>query len=231
MNTFVRTAIVSAAALAATPALAAEAFPSFTGVNGNGGFYYGSTDGVTLTAFDTNGACALNAPSTCLHASSANLPQASVGGTFPTVTVPTDAVLLHPGDSNLLSVYSAYLAGSTSTYGYTINLQSVGIDTTTGVGYTPFTAVGGVVTLGARGVLSTYLSTATLTGTQFLTAGQSFGVIIDRNGSYNGDSTGLNFAISAVPEPATWAMMLVGFGMVGFGLRSRRKPVVRVTYA
>ena len=28
-------------------------------------------------------------------------------------------------------------------------------------------------------------------------------------------------AITAVPEPATWAMMLLGFGMVGFGLRRR----------
>jgi hypothetical protein len=34
-----------------------------------------------------------------------------------------------------------------------------------------------------------------------------------------------------VPEPATWAMMLAGFGLVGFGLRSRRKQAVRVTYA
>ena len=40
-----------------------------------------------------------------------------------------------------------------------------------------------------------------------------------------------NLSGTAVPEPATWAMMLVGFGMVGFGLRSRRKPSVRVTYA
>jgi hypothetical protein len=35
----------------------------------------------------------------------------------------------------------------------------------------------------------------------------------------------------AVPEPATWAMMLAGFGLIGFGLRSSRKQAVRVTYA
>jgi hypothetical protein len=28
----------------------------------------------------------------------------------------------------------------------------------------------------------------------------------------------------AVPEPATWAMMILGFGMVGMGLRLRRRP-------
>jgi hypothetical protein len=38
-----------------------------------------------------------------------------------------------------------------------------------------------------------------------------------------------NIAISAVPEPTTWAMMLAGFGMVGFGLRSRRRGLATVT--
>jgi hypothetical protein len=32
--------------------------------------------------------------------------------------------------------------------------------------------------------------------------------------------------IRAVPEPATWAMMLLGFGAVGFTLRRRRAPVL-----
>jgi hypothetical protein len=38
--------------------------------------------------------------------------------------------------------------------------------------------------------------------------------------------TGFNVAAAAVPEPATWAMMAVGFGVVGAGLR-RRKVSVR----
>lgn len=40
-----------------------------------------------------------------------------------------------------------------------------------------------------------------------------------------------NITLSAVPEPATWAMMLIGFGMAGYGMRSRRKDAVRITYA
>lgn len=32
-----------------------------------------------------------------------------------------------------------------------------------------------------------------------------------------------NFSVTAVPEPATWAMMLVGFGMVGATARYRRR--------
>ena len=36
-----------------------------------------------------------------------------------------------------------------------------------------------------------------------------------------GPYTGANNPVSAVPEPATWAMMLIGFG--GIGLAMRRK--------
>ena len=32
----------------------------------------------------------------------------------------------------------------------------------------------------------------------------------------------------AVPEPATWAMMLVGFGGIGMAMRRRRQPVAQV---
>jgi hypothetical protein len=37
-----------------------------------------------------------------------------------------------------------------------------------------------------------------------------------------------NIAVSAVPEPATWAMMIAGFGLMGSALRRRRQlaPVV-----
>lgn len=43
----------------------------------------------------------------------------------------------------------------------------------------------------------------------------------------------LNAPVAAVPEPGTWAMMMLGFGIVGFGLRSRRKGTVttRIAYA
>lgn len=34
-----------------------------------------------------------------------------------------------------------------------------------------------------------------------------------------------------VPEPATWAMMMLGFGLIGGALRSRKAQATRVTYA
>ena len=46
------------------------------------------------------------------------------------------------------------------------------------------------------------------------------------NASYDGV---ISFA--AVPEPATWAMMIGGFGMVGGAVRRRKAAQVRVAYA
>ena len=225
MNKFVAIA-AAAAAFATAPVAAAtyDAFTSFNGVNGNGGFTYGYTDSTTLTAFDTSATsgCALNGPTTCLYSvAQGNLPQASVGGSYPTVAVPANAILVHPGNSGSLSDYAAFSAAAAGTYTYSISLESVGIDTTNGTGYTPFTSLGGVVTLGSRSLLPTFGSTGFLTGTTTLAAGESFGVIVDYNGNYGGDSTGLNFTVSNVPEPATWGLMLAGFAMVGFAARRR----------
>ena len=45
--------------------------------------------------------------------------------------------------------------------------------------------------------------------------------------SYDTDTVvALNFTPRAVPEPATWAMMLLGFGAAGFAMRRRLKPTL-----
>ncbi len=38
-------------------------------------------------------------------------------------------------------------------------------------------------------------------------------------------------SVAAVPEPATWAMMIGGFGLIGGTMRSRRRQAVRVKFA
>jgi hypothetical protein len=39
------------------------------------------------------------------------------------------------------------------------------------------------------------------------------------------------YAVAAVPEPATWAMMLIGFGGVGLAMRRRTKTKAAVSFA
>jgi hypothetical protein len=48
------------------------------------------------------------------------------------------------------------------------------------------------------------------------------------NGSYGGS---VSFSAAAVPETATWMMMLAGFGVVGFGMRRRGSVKTTVSYA
>ena len=40
-----------------------------------------------------------------------------------------------------------------------------------------------------------------------------------------------NFAVNAVPEPGTWALMLLGFGALGMTLRRRRRPLSTLAQA
>ncbi len=56
-------------------------------------------------------------------------------------------------------------------------------------------------------------------------AGQGDGFFFD-NATFSTPSV-----VAAVPEPASWALMIAGFGLVGGAVRRRRKVVTRVSYA
>lgn len=51
--------------------------------------------------------------------------------------------------------------------------------------------------------------------------------------AYNASSNAVLYGTGpgAVPEPATWAMMLMGFGAIGFGMRNQRKTRLAVRQA
>ena len=46
------------------------------------------------------------------------------------------------------------------------------------------------------------------------------------SGNFNGTAN-----VTAVPEPATWAMMLLGFGALGYAMRRRPKVSTRIRFA
>lgn len=50
----------------------------------------------------------------------------------------------------------------------------------------------------------------------------NLGQVMTGAGTGGGRLTISQAPASAVPEPATWAMLLAGFGMVGYGMRRRR---------
>lgn len=72
-------------------------------------------------------------------------------------------------------------------------------------------------------------------GNLFLDTDNNIGTMNVRTSAYQyphnwGLVTGFNEA-GPVPEPATWAMMIGGFGFIGGAMRARRRQTVRVTYA
>ncbi|MFM6854318.1 MAG: PEPxxWA-CTERM sorting domain-containing protein, partial [Sphingopyxis sp.] len=64
-------------------------------------------------------------------------------------------------------------------------------------------------------------------GTTTSTGGTSSGLI----GSTGGASSSGGIVAPGVPEPGVWAMMIIGFGMVGGALRRRGRAARRAVTA
>lgn len=76
-------------------------------------------------------------------------------------------------------------------------------------------------------VFDTFSQTiATPVGTSF-----TLSFLLSNSGTPNGLVINATDAITSVPEPATWAMMLLGFGAVGLSLRFRRKKALATAAA
>ena len=103
-------------------------------------------------------------------------------------------------------------------YALTLDTSSSGIDFTSAI----LTGPGGPYALMEEfdNGISEFWNLSSL----FLEAG-TYTLTINGNNSSTG-SLGGTVTINAVPEPGTWAMMLLGFGAAGFAMRRRRAPVL-----
>lgn len=205
------------ALVAASPASAA----SVIGDLGSTGFSYGTLTGTGFAAYTPYASGA----SECL-----NLGECYRGNdTYAIIAASTNAneLLVHPGPG--AGGNSAVSYAITSTGSYTLSSLFTSADVgAKNVGY--FTIINGVLSTFDFGSIAG-TDTKAVGGTFVLNGGDSLGVFVNNgNGVYQNDSTHVSGTISAVPETATWMMMLAGFGLVGAGLRSR-KQAVRVTYA
>ena len=226
-------AALALAAATAAPAVAVtyDAYASFNSVQGNGGFTYGATDGAIFTPFAATGNCAIT-NTICLTQSprqSFGAFKASIAGVSGTVNVPNDRLILHPGNG-VLAAYVAYTVTRSGDYSYSaaFNQQDSNTavnDVTVTEFYTPF---GGATELFPTGGVNQDQPEVFTGFATFLNVGDVIGYFIGNNGNAANDSTGVTFTVEApaasVPEPATWALAIVGFGLTG--LRMRRSTAV-----
>ncbi len=228
-GTVMKTLMALAGALVlATGAQAAtyDAFDSFNGVQGAGGFYYlrmSAVQGVSPVQLATSGNCVVTSDF-CLQ-DGASLPGAYkslTGLSEGTYTVPNDRLLVHPGQNVPIGIL--FVAPEAGVYDFTASFDVLD-RSPTGVFITGFSSIGGVVSGAFAGLLNSQTTAFTRTGSFTLAQGDLLGFVINPAGSYSNDSTGVDIRITsatgAVPEPATWAMMILGFGMAG-GIFRRR---------
>jgi hypothetical protein len=216
---FLAATAAAAAAFAATPASAAVcigiavnggAISNVGCDGGTGSASYVSTSGPGgyLYNIGGTGAPALTMPQ--LLTQSINIQQANAANAIIDVYVT---------QSDLTSLNSSLLSAFTSN-----TLQGLASATISSYYSTTNALFGGTLLQS-----SVFNGTGVFTGANALNVTGPWSETVRYSLNFNG-GVGSNFNgtanLRAVPEPATWAMMLLGFGGIGFAMRRRRQPTL-----
>lgn len=210
---------VSLAASAAS-ATTYDALAYFTPASAvSGPFQFGSTSGGVFTQFPTGGACLLQNTVCLTSGNYLGVYKSIDGAAHPgsgTVDVPGNALILHPGSAGEIATI-LFTAPTTGLYNLSANFfQATNTNANSVNLYNFFGGQSLFATLTAASpTYSGSLSNFTLH------AGDVVGVGVEYAGNYQFDSTGVNFTLTAVPEPATWGFMVLGFGVAGVSMRRR----------
>jgi PEP-CTERM motif len=174
--------------------------------------------GLSIGGFNVNGITALGVNSfggsgELLDVSSLNVSTAG-SGTLKILITETD--LTSPMTTSLLSQFSGTQTKSSVTMSFYADATNGGFETTL-LGTTSATTIGPVV--GSFSTLKSFVPNGAFSLTEE----------IDITAHGRGAKLSADDSVSAVPEPSTWAMMILGFVGVGFmAYRRRGQPSFRL---
>ncbi|MDB5424122.1 MAG: hypothetical protein JWQ29_1538 [Phenylobacterium sp.] len=118
-----------------------------------------------------------------------------------------------PGGSSTVDVFSVGLSNSFASAAASLAaykagpIDHYGVDIDSGV-------------VGAPYLVETFASSPF---TVHFSNSDTFHLVVTDYGSRAGNQGGVSLRITAVPEPASWALMIGGFGLTGAGLRRRQR--------
>jgi hypothetical protein len=141
-----------------------------------------------------------------------------------TLILPTDVLLVHPGPvSDSIVEFTAPKAGTYDLSGFfellDTNPSGVNVIYGTSGDLTSQTLSGP----GATQNPDSPGEKVSFAQVLHLTAGENYYFGVNNDGSFNNDSTGLAATFTAVPEPASWGLMLLGFAAAGGAMRTARR--------
>lgn len=164
------------------------------------------------------------------------------------IATPTSLGTFAAGKYKVTTTGTISLAGTAGDGQFDVDANGVPVTPVTYSQYSYFNPAGSTIADGQSGI-APGLNIGSLVGslvanpgsTDFFSLGSSatlvfagtttlYGAVNDLSFAYGNNGGAFSVSIAAIPEPAQWAMLIGGFGVVGGAMRSRRRTL-NVTFA